>query len=118
MASKLYAVLSWLLVALGVFHMVSAFSIYAALTMPALWFFGGGIVIVMGAMLNLLNRAYGQTARGLRIATIVTNFTVGCFAAAGGILSGAGVLALVVVLGLYVVITVLSATRSAQKSIV
>jgi hypothetical protein len=62
MASTFYAVISWVLIVLGAVHMTSTLRIYSALTMPALWFFGGGLLIVIGAMLNLLNRTYGHLA--------------------------------------------------------
>lgn len=115
MTSKLYAVLSWALVLLGAVHVASTFRIYPAITMPALWFLSGGLLIALGAMLNLLNRAYGHGAPGLRVATVAVNVVVGGVAAAGGLLSRASVGQLVVVLSLYVGLTALSCTRGALR---
>lgn len=111
MASTFYAVLSWALIGLGAVHMASTLRIYSALTMPALWFLGGGLLIVIGAMLNLLNRTYGHMASGLRVATVATNVAVGSLAAVGGLLSSAGIAQFVIVVGLYVAVTALSCTR-------
>ena len=114
MVSTFYAVLSWVLIALGTAHMASASRIYSALTMPALWFFGGGLLIVVGAMLNLLNRMYGNLASGLQLATVATNVAVGSLAAVGGLLSSSSIAQFAVVVGLYVVVTALSCTRRAH----
>ena len=96
-------------------HLVSTWRIYPALTMPALWFLGGGLLIMIGAMLNFLNRAYGHIAPGLRLATVATNVAVGTVAAVGGLLSSKSIAQFVVVVGLYIAVTALSCTRRALQ---
>jgi hypothetical protein len=116
-ASKLYAALSWLLIAFGVLHLASTVRIYDALSMPALWFVSGGILIVFGAALNLLNRAYGIRAPGLRVAAVFGNVVIAGVAATGGLVSRASLPQLVGVLGLYAGVILLSATRQALRPV-
>jgi hypothetical protein len=113
MTRKLYGVLAWVLATFGALHCFAAFRIYSALTMSALWFFSGGLLIILGATLNLLNRAYGAAAPGLRIATGISNVVIAAVATTGGILSHTSLAQLVVVLALFVTITGLSWTRAA-----
>ena len=69
----LYSVLGWGIVALGAVHMSATFRIFGSLTGAAIWFFTAGIAMVLTGALNLLNRAYGATAPGLRWCCIATN---------------------------------------------
>ena len=45
------------IVALGVVHMAATFRSFDAPSSAALWFFSGGIAMVLTGVLNLLNRA-------------------------------------------------------------
>lgn len=115
MASRLYAALSWTLIAFGALHLASTVRIYDTISMPALWFVSGGILIVFGAALNLVNRAYGIRAPGLRVAAVAGNVVIAGVAATGGLVSRASLPQLVGVLGLYAGVTLLSATRQALR---
>jgi hypothetical protein len=81
------------------------------LTSQALWFFGGGVLMVLGAALNLLNRAYGHLARGLRLVCVGTNIVLIVFAVVLGRVSGGTVGQWIVVLGILGFLTVLSLSR-------
>jgi hypothetical protein len=109
--ARLYALLSWILVALGLLHVGSSVRFYQAISLPALWFVSGGLLILLGAILNLLNRSYGRQARGLRVATVFTNIVMAGVATAGGVLSRASAVQLLLVLGTYAAITALSCSR-------
>jgi hypothetical protein len=104
----LYKVESWALAGLGVLHMGATFRFFNALTSQALWFFCGGVLMVLTAALNLVNRTYGSNARGLRIVSAAANLVITAIAVASGIVSHAGPIEWVVVLGIVVPLTVLS----------
>jgi hypothetical protein len=106
-----YAILGWGIVALGVLHMSATFRL-DALTSSAVWFFSGGISLVLTGALNLLNRAYGATAPGLRRFCIATNIGMTIFSSVGGWVTQASVGELIVVVGCFVAATILSATRA------
>ena len=72
----LYSVLGWGIVALGVVHMTATFRFFGSLTGAAIWFFTGGIAMVLAGALDLLNRAYGAAAPGLRWFCVATNVTM------------------------------------------
>ncbi len=115
MISKLYAAVSGALVALGTWHMLLTPFLYYELAMPALWFFSGGMLIVLDAVLNLLNRSYGASAAGLRRTTIVANLAVTAFAVFGGLVGAAGAAEMAVILGMYAALVVLSCMPSARR---
>ena len=52
----LYAILSGGMVALGVLHMLATFRLFHTVNTAALWFFSGGIALVLTGTLNLLHR--------------------------------------------------------------
>src|SRR5881296_838471 len=62
----LYGVASWLLLAFGLVHIAATPSRFDTLTSGALWFLSGGVLLVVVASLNLLKRAYGVAAPGVR----------------------------------------------------
>jgi hypothetical protein len=103
---KVYGVLSWGVIALGLFHMAST---PRALTPAAVWFFGGGMAIVLTGALNLLSRRYGGTAPGLRWCCIAANAALTAFALVAGSVGRARLGALVVIAGWLGATTALSA---------
>ena len=109
----LYAILSWGMVALGVLHMLATFRLFHTLNGAALWFFSGGIVLVLTGTLNLLHRAYGRIAPGLRRTCIGTNILMTIFGVLSGVVSHAGIAGFTLVLGLIGGATVLSLSRRA-----
>ena len=95
----LYSVLGWGIVALGVVHMTATFGIFHSLTGAAVWFFTGGIAMVMTGALNLLNRAYGAAAPGLRWFCVATNVAMTALAFVSGRVGHAGLGQLMFVVG-------------------
>src|SRR5687768_11390967 len=97
---RAYGTLPWGIIALGVLHMAATWKVYDALTPAALWFFNGGIVLVFTGAINLINRAHGAKTPALRWFCRAVNVVMLCFSTISGIVTGAGVVSLVVVLGL------------------
>lgn len=95
----LYAFISWGIVALGAVHMLATFQLFHALNSAALWFFSGGIAIVLTGALNLLNRVYGHNAPALRRVCFGTNVLMAVFGVLTGIVSHAGIAQFFLVLG-------------------
>jgi hypothetical protein len=77
---KLYSIVGWAIIVLGVVHMLATFRLFHGLNNAALWFFAGGIAIALTGVLNLLHRAYGRVAPGLRKVCIGTNVMMTIFA--------------------------------------
>jgi len=110
-----YAVLAWGIVALGVFHMASTFRIFGSLTGSAIWFFSGGIAMVLTGVFNLLNRAYGTAAPGLYWCCIATNVVMTALAFVSGRVGRAGVSGLIFVVGWFAATGVVSALRAPMR---
>ncbi len=106
----LYAVASWGIVALGAVHMLATLRFHA-LSSAALWFFSGGITLVMTGTLNLLHRSYGHIAPGLRKVCIGSNIVITIFSVLSGVVTHAGIVGFMLVLGLMGGATTLSLTR-------
>jgi hypothetical protein len=104
----LYAVLAWGIVALAVVHMAATFRLFPSLTGAAIWFFTGGIAMVLTGGLNLLNRAYGAAAPGLRWFCIATNVTMTAVAFVSGRVGRARLGELVFVAGWFAATAALS----------
>ena len=109
----LYAFVSWGIVALAAVHMLATLHFFKTLTSAALWFFSGGIALALTGALNLLHRAYGQVAPGLRKVCIGTNMIMLAFGIVSGAVSGASVAEFALVLGLMGGATALSLSRGA-----
>ncbi len=107
---KMYGVLGWGIIALGMLHMAST---PRALTASAVWFFSGGIAMVLTGALNLLSRTYGGAAPGLRWFCVATNAAMTAFALVAGSVGRASVGELVAIVGWMGATTVISFTRSA-----
>jgi hypothetical protein len=109
----LYAFVSWGIVALAAVHMLATLHFFKTLTSAALWFFSGGIALALTGAINLLHRAYGRVAPGLRKVCIGTNIVMLAFGIVSGVASGAGIISLALVLGLMGGATALSLSWSA-----
>ncbi len=114
-APQLYVVEAWALMLLGVLHSGSTFRLFSGYTSQAHWFLSAGLLMILVGGLNLLNRAYGRNAPGLRLACIGANILITVFSVAGGILGRAGLLAWIVVLGIVVPLTALSFSRTVNR---
>ena len=110
----LYAVCGWLIVVLGVVHMAAATRVYHSLTSPAIWFFSGGVTLVLTGALNLLNRAYGRQALGLRWTCFAADLFLLIFSAVSGVVTHGSPASMVLVLGMIGGATVLSLTPRAH----
>lgn len=107
---RVYGVLPWGIIALGILHMAATWR-NPSLTASALWFFSGGIAMVLTGALNLVNHSYGATAPGLRWLCRGTNIFMLCFSALAGVVTSAGVATLVIIVGLFGAVTILSWMR-------
>jgi hypothetical protein len=108
----LYGTLSWGIVLLGTVHMLTTAALTGGSAAGRVWFFGAGIAMVLAGALNLLNRAYGARAVGVRRVCIGSNVLMTCFAVAAGVFTNAGPAQFIVVLGLVGITTVLSFLRT------
>lgn len=106
----LHLVLALLIIILGLVHLSATFMLFDALTGRAVWFASGGIAVVLTGVINLLNRAYGAAAPGVRWAAIGANATMTVFAALAGYAGAASGAQLVLIVGLLAVAT-LASTR-------
>ena len=105
---RAYGILPWGIIALGVLHMAAAWRRFDALTPTAFWFFTGGLPLVFTGSVNLLNRAYGAVAPGLRWFCRAMNVGMLGFTLAGGLVTRASGSELAIVCGLMGTITILS----------
>ena len=109
MQRLVYAIVSSALATLGVVHMAATLRYYDHHTASeALWFFSGGLLMALAAALNLLNRAYGHLAPGLRWVCIGANIASVVIAVASGLAGHAAIWQWAIVLGILVPIVVLS----------
>ena len=109
--SRLYALAGWAIVALGGLHMLTTIRLSASPAFRA-WFFGSGLAMALGGALNLLHRAYGRSAPGLRIVCRAANVLITLFAVVAGALTGASVAEYLVIMGLLGGALILSFNRS------
>jgi len=76
------------IIALGAIHIAATPRFFAHLTSGAVWFASGGLAIILTGALNLLRRAYGEMASGLRLVCVVTNVVMTGFAPSRDTLAG------------------------------
>ena len=112
---RVYFVLSLGIIALGVIHITFTPRFFTRLTTAAVWFASGGIAIIMTGILNLLRRAYGETAPGLRAVCLVNNIVMTGFALLAGYTSRASALQFAFVIGVLGGATVFSFFPGAQN---
>jgi len=116
MMRNAYAVASWALCALGLLHMAATPGRFPAVSSAALWFFNTGVLIVLVAVLNLLNRAYGAATPGLKRVCLAVNVVNVGLTVVGGVVGHARIVEWFVVLAIVVPLTVLSASPGAFAS--
>ena len=103
-----YLVLAGLIIGLGLVHMAATFVLFDALNNRAIWFASGGLAMILTGVLNLLNRAYGATAPGVRWAAIGANAVMTIFALLAALAGAASEVQMVVVIGMMVGTTLIS----------
>lgn len=112
-----YLVLSLGIIALGAAHIAATPRYFPELTASAVWFASGGLAIILTGALNLLRRAYGAGAFGLRVVCVASNVVMTAFALVAGYASGASAPELAIVVGLLGAETVLSLLPAAQRPV-
>ena len=113
----LYAFVGWAIVALGALHMLATLQLSASTPAFRVWFFGSGIAMALVGALNLLHRAYGRSAPGLRVVCWIANVFLTLFALAAGALTGAGILAYILIVSLTGGALILSLLRLSHAAI-
>jgi hypothetical protein len=112
-----YGLASWALATLGVVHMAATPRYgYHHVASEALWFFSGGLLMALAAALNLVNRAYGHVAPGLRWVCVGANVAITGFAVASGLAGHASAGQWAIVLGILVPLLVLSPSRAVLRA--
>jgi hypothetical protein len=114
---RAYGLLPWGIIVLGVLHMAATWRFYDHLTPAALWFFNGGIVLIFTGALNLINRRHSAEVPALRWFCRGVNVVTMCFATISGLVGGASVIELIVVIGMMGTVTVLSFMRTASATL-
>ena len=85
MLKKLHKIGSYLIVALGIVHIVYTTQVYDRFTLGAFWFIGSGIAIVFAGFLNLMFLRFSERDRAAWILCLLGNlislalFIVGLF---------------------------------------
>src|SRR5688572_26555827 len=113
---SIYLILALLIILLGLIHVTATFALFDSLTGRAIWFASGGVAIVLTGVLNLLNRAYGASARGVRWATFGANAVMTAFAALAGTAGAASGAQLVLIVGLMASATLVSLLPGAASA--
>lgn len=113
--NRLYAFLGWAIVALGGLHMLATIRLSASTPAFRVWFFGSGLAMALGGALNLLNRAYGHSAPGLRIVCWIANVVLSLLGAVAGAVTGAGVGEYILIMSLLGGALILSLSGSSLK---
>ena len=111
--NRFYAFLGWAIVALGGLHMLTTIRLSASTPVFRVWFFGAGLAMSLAGALNLLHRAYGHSAAGLRYVCRTANVLLTLFAVTAGALTGASPAAFIVIVSLTGGAFILSFVRSA-----
>lgn len=112
--NRFYAFIGWAIVALGGLHMLATLRLSASTPVFRLWFFGSGMAMALVGALNLLHRAYGHSAAGLRIVCWTANILLTLFALAAGALTRASIAEYILIVSLVGGALILSFVRSAH----
>jgi hypothetical protein len=113
--TRLYAFVGWAIVALGALHMLATIRLSASSPAFRVWFFGSGLAIALGGALNLLHRAYGLGASGLRIVCWIANIFLTLLGAVAGAVTGASSAEYILIMSLLGGALILSLSRSSLK---
>ena len=72
-------VLGLLVILLGAMQSLSTFYFFRSMEEPALWFFAGGMLLMLTGGLTLLRLRYGSIAPGVKYLSLGANLLVGIF---------------------------------------
>ena len=100
MWNRLYAFIGWAIVAVGSLHMLVTFRLSSSTPAFRVWFFGSGLAMALVGAMNLLHRAYGRSAAGLRVVCWLSNILLTAFAFAAGALTGASIAEYILIMSL------------------
>ena len=114
---RAYLVLSVAIIVLGMVHIAATPRYFTGLTAQAVWFASGGLAIILTGVLNLLRRAYGAAAPGLRVACVLTNAAMTVFALLAGYAGNASAGEIALVLGVLGGTTACSLIPGAQNPV-
>lgn len=67
--------LGWVMFGLGAIHAVFTFSMYQGLTLPAVWFFSGGVAVMLAGLVNVLRARIGKNGL-LKFTSVFANVLV------------------------------------------
>ena len=113
--NRLYAFIGWAIVALGGLHMLVTLRLSSSTPAFRVWFFGSGMAMALVGAMNLLHRAYGRSAAGLRMVCWAANTLLTLFAVAAGAFTGASTVEYIVIVTLVGAALILSFIRSAHS---
>jgi peptidoglycan/LPS O-acetylase OafA/YrhL len=111
--NRLYAMLGWAIIGLGALHMLTTVRLAASTPAFRVWFFGSGVAMALGGALNLLNRAYGRSAPGLRVVCWIANIFLTLLGAVAGAVTRASLAEYILIMSLLAGAAILSLGRSA-----
>ena len=114
--NRFYAFIGWAIVALGGLHMLATLRLSASTPVFRLWFFGAGMAMALVGALNLLHRAYGHSAAGLRIVCWTANIFLTLFAVVAGALTRASIAEYILIVTFIGSALILSFVRSARPT--
>ena len=114
--NRLYAFVGWAIVALGGLHMLATIRLAASTPAFRVWFFGAGLAMALGGALNLLHRAYGHSAPGVRIVCRIANIVLTLLSAVAGPVTGASIAEYILIMSLLGGTLILSFYRSSLNS--
>ncbi len=114
--NRLYAFIGWAIIALGALHMVATLRLSASTPAFRVWFFGSGMAMALVGALNLLHRAYGRSAAGLRVACQTANILLTLFALTAGAFTGASIAEYILIVSLTGGALILSFVRFAHPA--
>jgi hypothetical protein len=113
--NRLYAFIGWAIVSLGGVHMLVTLQLSSSTPAFRVWFFGSGLAMALVGALNLLHRAYGYSAAGLRLVCWAANILITLFALAAGAFTGASLAEYILIVSLVGGALILSFVRSAHS---
>jgi hypothetical protein len=87
----IYTGFAWLIVAIGMLHMLATFRLTSGSALGRVWFFGSGLAIALVGALNLLHRTYGRSCLGVRIVCRAANVLLTSLAIVAGTVTGTSV---------------------------
>jgi hypothetical protein len=67
---------AWILIALGAAHIALTRRVNPNISINAIWFASGGLLIIAIGTLNLLRVAYSRVARGVYVVSVIANIVL------------------------------------------